>query len=345
MWISLNLSNALFSKLVSVVCVIDLTSTGPNLNFRKPELRCHKYGWLNLLGDVFKDFQTTITILVKIKGSENVSSTARKSGIREYLVQGGFEASNIIFQRKAPKVGDDPGTRPFALTPREKPDMIPDLVKVILFGKTGSGKSSLAQMLTLERLDPSSKVFPSSSGVDQKNLEVRHDKRRGWYVVDTPGLGKLSGDFRSTSTRVGAIKIFEQIQFTHGSFTHFIYVSKRDRFDMLEEAIWKLFMQIFGEHIKSNFTVVITNSDQGWVDTRMETLRETFTDCESFLSANFPKLEPDDNELEQENCTVRMKSLQQLKKGLANLDRHPVELDYKMLLKMSTGHGKFISLS
>jgi GTP-binding protein EngB required for normal cell division len=200
--------------------------------------------------------------------------------------------------------------------------------RVLLFGRAGSGKSTLAQMLTLGKLDKENETFVPHSGIRGGTATIQPGEARGWYVVDTPGFGDPVEKKSTISTRDVQEKIKNYVRLIEGSFSHFLYVAKKDRLDILEEKLWEFFMKLFGEEIKRHFTVVVSGADEEWIDRNIKTLQSTFKGCESFLSADFPAIDEKDEELEIEYQILRRESLMELEAKLAQLARHDVHCSY-----------------
>uniref|UniRef100_A0A7I4AYV9 G domain-containing protein n=1 Tax=Physcomitrium patens TaxID=3218 RepID=A0A7I4AYV9_PHYPA len=62
--------------------------------------------------------------------------------------------------------------------------------KVILFGKTGSGKSTVSNALVTNGLEQV--VFQSSAGFSGCTWAIQTGAGKGWEVIDTVGLGESS---------------------------------------------------------------------------------------------------------------------------------------------------------
>ncbi|CAM6085566.1 unnamed protein product [Calypogeia fissa] len=365
-WIARNGLKNLLGKRIFVLCVA--TASGPHDDiYKEPDLVNNKFSWLNLLATIFKENQRAIMILVKLQGTNDSGATTL--GMRRVLQRNGFETSHIFFttSRKgdlnAPiKIAlDQSAARVRRHRDEESADirrcssfMVPFSLKgvtqesssadrlgpwgperVIILGRTGCGKSTLAQMLTLGNLDPSSEQFASSSGIRGKTKDVSHGEGRGWYVVDTPGFGEPEDEENTISTEEAEEKIKRYVQLISGTYTHFIHVVMKDRIDWMEERLWQFFLQLFGEDIKENFTVVISNADDEWVENNRATLQRSFNGCESFLSAEFPKTREGDDEWEAELQEVRTASLKGIEDGLTILFRSQTYSDFGQFSKLN----------
>jgi GTP-binding protein EngB required for normal cell division len=190
--------------------------------------------------------------------------------------------------------------------------------KVILFGRTGSGKSTIAQMLTVGRLDPGNKgKFKASSSARGVTSEVCRDEGRGWHVTDTPGFGEAKEGTVSTTDATQKLKKF--VMRTCGIYSHFLYVVKKDRMNVYDTRLWHFFTKVFAEAEK-NFSVVVTGCTRDQLTSDdMEHLKKTFPECNNFIFVNFCPIDSEDAELEEENEEVRGESLKMLEDGLAEL--------------------------
>lgn len=360
-WIATNSLKKLVGQHVFVVCVA--TSSGPHDNiFEEPDFVQNKFSWLNQLAFIFKKHQRHIMVLVKLQGTHD--SGATKSGMKGILERDGYATSNVMFitlrgvdlyppvrialqqsGHRCRREGEPNMTTqlmvPFRLEAVTKDCSDVERLgpwgpeRVILLGRTGGGKSTLAQMLTLGKLDPFAQRFAASSSIRGKTSEVSHGEGRGWYVVDTPGFGEPDDEHKTVSTEEAETKIKKYVQLIEGTYTHFILVVKKDRIDWMEERLWEFFLQLFGEDIIENFTVVISNADQDWVDRNWDALRASFRGCESFLGAEFPSTRIDDEEWEAELVGVRRASLKALEEGLCVLYRSTTFSDVGQYSKMN----------
>jgi len=193
--------------------------------------------------------------------------------------------------------------------------------KVILFGRTGSGKSTIAQMLTVGRLDPEYEgKFKASSSARGVTSDIYQDEGRGWHVTDTPGFGEAKVGTVSTEDATEKLKSF--VIGICGIYSHFLYVVKKDRMTVYDARLWQFFTNIFAQ-AEANFSVVVTGCTRDLTTDDMEHLKKTFPGCNNLFSVNFCPIESGhsklEKELEKENEETRGESLQVLEDGLAKL--------------------------
>lgn len=231
--------------------------------------------------------------------------------------------------------------------------------KVILFGRTGSGKSTIAQMLTRGQLNASAassditsptlstssstkswfrassnaagspiRTFEASSSARGKTKEIERGEGRGWHVTDTPGFGEAREG--STVSTEEATKIVKQFVIDIcGIYSHYLYVVKKDRMNLYDERLWKFFNKVFAD-AEANFTVVVTGCDMKLLENDKKHLQRTFPGCKSFYYVDFPPVSRD-SEIEEEIVEVRKDALEKLETGLASLgvaDRTTSEGEY-----------------
>ncbi|CAM6098212.1 unnamed protein product [Calypogeia fissa] len=204
--------------------------------------------------------------------------------------------------------------------------------RVILFGLTGSGKSTCAQMLTSGRLDTHPQRFPSGPGLHPITSKLQRGEGRGWYVVDTPGMVQIAGLFQddrkfeadtvgASTTRL-AKTIRASAREAKRNYTHFIYVWKGGRMLVDDESSWTIFLE-FSQRldVKSSLTVIVSYSDADWIRVNIHYLRHFFLGCESFCSVDFApvKIDDDDDVWEQELQCARIESLIKLEDHLSRL--------------------------
>ena len=201
--------------------------------------------------------------------------------------------------------------------------------KVILFGRTGSGKSTIAQMLTRGQLnasgsgdkleDSSSNIsdpFKASSDARGVTRDIEIGEGRGWHVTDTPGFGEAKeGSTVSTEQATKIIKKF--VRDTCGIYSHYLYVVKKDRMNLYDERLWKFFNEVFAGAEK-NFSVVVTGCTMELNLGDQVSLERIFNGCENIIDVDFPSVS-DDSELEEENVGARQDALQKLENYLEML--------------------------
>jgi hypothetical protein len=140
--------------------------------------------------------------------------------------------------------------------------------KVILFGKTGEGKSTIANVLITGGIDE--QPFPVGHGMTGCTSRVQTQCGRGWTVTDTAGLGEAEGG--KVSTEQAEKIIIDFLKSVRGEYSHIIYVKKAtNRFDVIDEKIWKIFERVF-IGAEECFTVLFTEGTSRWLEENWESL-------------------------------------------------------------------------
>ncbi|CAM6121368.1 unnamed protein product [Calypogeia fissa] len=333
-WVSQNSLRQLSGLVVFVVCCIASTNPTDDIS------------WLSVLASVFEKNTKEIMILVNSKDS---TEKARQKLIKA-LKKNGFKwQENIIFV-SAPETGgcldpaiikrvlqsgvDGPPMSP-VLLPRgswydlDNPKCGPwDPEHVILFGRSGSGKSTLANMLTSGRVDGAASNFPIGSGVSGGTEKVNVGQGRGWRVVDTPALLLEKYDESKTTDRVRNL-IKDYLNLVEGVYCHFIYVWKKDGGYEADMRLWQVFGELFSSKgIEYHMTIVVSGSDQKWVNENLHHLRSCFVGCDLFIAAEFPPTEHGSKNFEYHYQRLRLGGLKELEKCLAN--RYQLDLSCRL---------------
>lgn len=111
---------------------------------------------------------------------------------------------------------------------------------VLLFGKTGSGKSTVANVLVTGGMER--EVFKSSDGVNGCTRKLQIASGRGWTVVDTVGLGGV--DTESVGEMEAKEMLANFLKGVQNRYSHVIYVVKFDRITTLDVVVWEAFLRV-----------------------------------------------------------------------------------------------------
>lgn len=162
--------------------------------------------------------------------------------------------------------------------------------KVILFGKTGAGKSTVANALTTGTVGGTERLkFPVHSGPRGYTGHIQKDTGNGWTVVDTIGLGE--GERGRVESNEAEDRILRFLQEVKGEYSHIIYVKNAtERIESIDEQIWSIFKRVFRGAEKS-FVILFTHASPTFVDDNYDNLPEWCKEQKMFVT-NLPSLEP-----------------------------------------------------
>ncbi|CAG8581354.1 13638_t:CDS:2 [Funneliformis caledonium] len=146
-------------------------------------------------------------------------------------------------------------------------------INIVLFGLTGQGKSSIANMLIQGDIYQKGNKFEINDGAVGATVTINFSSNDDFKVFDTIGVGE---------TVFGRIPHKDAIKDIRNYFTiceeplnYIAYVKMKGRFTEEDRNMFNLFKEIF-EGSEKNFIIIITNSNQKWVEKNAETLKKNF---------------------------------------------------------------------
>ncbi|KAG0623039.1 hypothetical protein M758_3G144500 [Ceratodon purpureus] len=193
----------------------------------------------------------------------------------------------------------------------------PEPIKIFLCGRTGSGKSSVANMLVKGDLNPPL-LFPTSSGVRGKTISCQREESRDFVVVDTVGLGEAQhGSVTDDEARNVLYDFFVKI--SQESYHYFAYVHKWGKLDHLDGELWAFFQKAF-VGAERNFVIIFTHCSPKALEDNSEDIKVAFEGCERYIPVDFPaanKPVASSSVRTRRNDTLRTDSLVLLQESLA----------------------------
>ncbi|CAM6118930.1 unnamed protein product [Calypogeia fissa] len=196
--------------------------------------------------------------------------------------------------------------------------------KVILFGQTGDGKSTVANVLVTGGIEQV--VFPSGGTGMSCTKSFQIETGRGWTVVDTPVLNEYvtmtegRWDSMSTAETQKAIKAglkdwLKQTNCKDG-YSHIIFVSKARRITTIEQFMFHQFCTLF-EGAEDAFVFLFTAATELWLDENRD--RAPMTGY-PILGTDIPPIHRRPV-LEEKLKVIRERSIQKLEADLEDLFR------------------------
>jgi hypothetical protein len=190
------------------------------------------------------------------------------------------------------------------------------ITNVVLCGRTGDGKSSIANMLVQGDIyRDRENIFNIGNNAigETKELTYACDERFG--VFDLIGLGELpSGGVPHEN----AIKNIRQNFSTNGLLLNYICYVKRSRITEEDIRLFDIFKKIFKEGEK-NFIIIVTNTGPRWTDNE-KNVNETKNNFGDYpiISVDFPC--KDDEDYAEIDRNKRVTNLRHLLDKLSELN-------------------------
>ncbi|MCO5581451.1 hypothetical protein L7F22_035335 [Adiantum nelumboides] len=160
-------------------------------------------------------------------------------------------------------------------------------LRILLFGRTGSGKSTVANMLAHGHLQEPC-LFRTSSSVRGETLRMQKEEVDNMVIVDTVGLGESEHGSVSNKEAQGILyNFFSRLE---EGFHYFAFVRKWGRNDFLDEQLWKFFRQAF-KGAENNFVVIFTHFDKAEAELEVPETRalllKMYHPCERWICVDF----------------------------------------------------------
>ena len=147
---------------------------------------------------------------------------------------------------------------------------------VLVIGKTGAGKSTVANKIIGENVFPTSGSVGSSTSVNTHYDKVVVDERNGREytirMIDTIGFedtGSEDGTKKSNEQIIESVKCYFQTITPEGLHL-IIFVFRQGRFTQEEKTVFEFITETFGANIKPLSALVITHCDNQTDEAREE---------------------------------------------------------------------------
>src|SRR5688572_30658801 len=191
------------------------------------------------------------------------------------------------------------------------------LKSLVLFGLTGQGKSSIANMLIQGDIYQEKNTFVINDSAVGASVQIECSINNEFEVYDTIGIGE---------TRFGSVPHKKAVKMIRDYFSrcnlplnYIAYVKKKGRFTDEDREMFGVFKEIFKGGEK-NFVIIITDSEPAWVNENSKTIKKNLGDY-PIISVDFPQRR------EHEFATKRAESLRRLKTELSSLRYEGVRLE------------------
>lgn len=191
------------------------------------------------------------------------------------------------------------------------------LKSLVLFGLTGQGKSSIANMLIQGDIYQEKNTFMINDSAVGASVQIECSINDEFEVYDTIGIGETR--FGSVPHKKAVRKIRDYFSRCKVPLNYIAYVKKKGRFTDEDREMFDVFKEIFKGGEK-NFIIIITDSEPAWVNENLKAIRKNLGN-HPIISVDFPQKN------EYELATKRTESLQRLKTELSSLQYKGVRLE------------------
>ncbi|KAG0009369.1 hypothetical protein BGZ81_003471 [Podila clonocystis] len=171
------------------------------------------------------------------------------------------------------------------MTAAQIPTSVEEIKYMVLFGIPGSGKSSIANMLTQGDLfgENTSHIADETTVGTQNIITLRGE---GWAVTDTVGMA--ADDVDSARVENALNQLEEYLRTNRQGFHYIAYVIRRDEIPVRDhKRLFQLFQSCF-QDAEDNFVLIITHcTDPKWAEDKRNELKDIFGDI-PIIACDFP---------------------------------------------------------
>ncbi|CAI2171312.1 2322_t:CDS:1 [Funneliformis geosporum] len=189
-------------------------------------------------------------------------------------------------------------------------------MSVALFGPTGQGKSTVANMLVQGDIHRENNAFVVKDAAVGIRDQTNRDVSETFEVVDI--IGVCQTNFKSTPHKKAVKSIRNYFSKYRGPLNYICYVKKKGEFTKEDSQLFKVFKEIFkgGER---NIIIIITDCEPEWVNENSKTIENNFGDYPT-IAVDFPTQGHD-------AVAKRAKSLERLTSKLSSLNYKGIKLE------------------
>ncbi|CAG8660730.1 5533_t:CDS:1 [Funneliformis caledonium] len=196
-------------------------------------------------------------------------------------------------------------------------------ISIVLFGLTGQGKSSIANMLIQGDIyHNKDNSFKINNKVEGASFQIQYFMNNEFIVYDTIGVGEP--DTGSVPHTEAVEKLRNYFSTCEVPLNYIAFVKKKDRWTEQDCSNFKIFKEIFKESEKI-FIIIITECKQKWVDENINTLRNN-VGTYPIIPVDFPFEDPEDEDDVVFQERKRKQSIQILTENLSRLNYEPMKL-------------------
>lgn len=156
--------------------------------------------------------------------------------------------------------------------------------KLITLGITGSGKSTLTNMLIEGDIDLDNK-FKINNGLKGSTSDIKTYENFKYIVTDT--IGFLEDENGTIKTEDAFNKTWNFLLNTLDSYNYYVYIIKAGRILKDEHKIFNFYKEIFAG-CEDNFLLIISGGNNLWLEQNKEHLQNIYGNNINFLCLDFP---------------------------------------------------------
>ena len=215
------------------------------------------------------------------------------------------------------------------------------VIRVVITGKTGSGKSTICNMLYQNDIMPEDNEFPICANLVGTTFACKSVKKDNFEIVDTIGLGEPSnGTVPDDVAKQDLIRLISKIRSPINYI--FFVINSKSKYLPDDARVYNIIKHIFDGAI-SNIVLVLTNADDDYLVDNKDYLQERYGKLE-MIAVNFPSVHnnPKQEEIYKE---YRTQDYKKLMNWLNKLDYKAIKpkICYMTPIDVATSAGQIIA--